>query len=63
MSLLKVNNNPRSLLRKADTNEQPKIVTIRSAKNENKKIIIDVVKPPMTFSNKSTPTKVKVSLE
>ena len=46
MSLLKVNN-PRSLLIKADVKDpNKKIVTIKSPKNEQKKIVIDVVKPP-----------------
>ena len=47
MSLLKVNN-PRSLLLKTDVKVETnkKIVTIKSPKNEQKKIIIDVVTPP-----------------
>lgn len=61
MSLLKVNN-PRSLLRKAEQEKSPKIVTIRS-NDINKKIVIDVVKPPQTQTSstnkKNNPPVVK----
>lgn len=40
-------NNPRSLLIKTENTEPlKKVVTIRNNKNENKKIIIDIVNPP-----------------
>lgn len=45
MSLLKVNNNPRSLLRKAEEQNVKKVVTIRSKNSENQKVIVDIVKP------------------
>ena len=45
MSLLKVNNNPRSLLRKAEEQNVKKVVTIRSKNSETQKVIVDIVKP------------------
>jgi len=51
MSLLKVNN-PRSLLIKAENNHdtignrKKRVITIKSAKNEAQKVVINVVNPP-----------------
>jgi len=59
MSLLKVNNTRSLLIKSENKDSMQKIVTIRNNKNEQKKIVIDIVKPPMTTVTKI----VKVELE